>query len=123
MRTARGTDQGGSVAVGESAQIVDRRHFERDWPRYAIREEEQARHPLLEAHGDPVLRERPHVLPQRMVEFALPLAAKELYDRRTAGQELGPAGPLRGLGASFARARARYEHRSVTSADLSRTRG
>ena len=53
---------------------------------------------VLEANGDPVVRERPEVLPERIVQLAVPLAAEELDDRRTAGQELVAIAPLRVLG-------------------------
>src|SRR5690242_13281185 len=49
---------------------------------------------VLEAHGDPVGGERPQVLAQRVVALALPLAAQELDDRGTAGEELVPVAPL-----------------------------
>src|SRR3954469_24198537 len=53
---------------------------------------------VLEAHGDPVLRERPQVLAQRVLMLALPLAAQELDDRRAPAQELVPVAPLGVLG-------------------------
>src|SRR3954451_5452845 len=52
---------------------------------------------VLEAHRDPVARERPQVLAQRVLALALPLARQERGDRLTALQELVAVAPLRVL--------------------------
>src|SRR6516165_9673651 len=56
---------------------------------------------VLEPDGDPVAVERPHVLAQRVVQFAAPLAPQELGDLRAPGEELVPVPPHRihGVGA------------------------
>src|SRR4051794_24420201 len=53
---------------------------------------------VLEAHGDPVVRERPQVLAKRIVDLALPLAAQELDDLGATRQPLLAVAPLRVLG-------------------------
>src|SRR3954463_8381013 len=53
---------------------------------------------VLEAHGDPVVRERPEVLAKRIVDLALPLAAQELDDLGAARQPLLAVAPPRVFG-------------------------
>src|SRR3954453_9171292 len=52
---------------------------------------------VLEAHGDPVARERPQVLAQRVLPLPLPLAGEERDDLRATVQELVAVAPLRVL--------------------------
>src|SRR4051794_39561244 len=53
---------------------------------------------VLEAHGDPVVRERPQILAKRIVELALPLAAQELDDPGATRQPLLAVAQPRVLG-------------------------
>src|SRR5690348_7008202 len=54
--------------------------------------------PLVgEAHGDALLRERPQLLDQPVIELARPLALQELADLLAADRELRPVAPLRVL--------------------------
>src|SRR4051794_11013277 len=53
---------------------------------------------VVEAHGDPVVRERPQVLAQRIVDLALPLAAQELDDLGPTRRPLLAVAPPRVLG-------------------------
>src|SRR5205823_8385914 len=52
---------------------------------------------VLEAHGDPVVREAPELLAQPVVELARPLALEELHDRLATAEELVAVAPLRVL--------------------------
>ena len=52
---------------------------------------------VLKTHGDPILGERPEVLPQRVIEFAVPFAAEELDDLTTPVHELVAIPPSRVL--------------------------